>query len=390
MKSPTSGLAENSQAVDDTGLQIGAFTVRADSNELVGPSGVVRLRPLLMQVLLRLAMEPGSAVTREQLINDVWSRKIVNDEVLSRAIAELRTALGDDSREPRYVETLPKVGYRLVAPVSREAASVSSPVVVAAVADSPQSLAASAVLRESASSAPAGKWIAGLLAGLTVVVLVAVWLGRSQPISSLKQDWAARINTAAPFASDPALELGPRFSPDGRQVIYVRRAATGGQSEIVMQDIGSGARTIVVAAAETMSSPVFFADGVRIAYWKQTADGCEIVEYHLNEKNGRRLLDCALRPLPRFDLSPDGRRMVFAARPRADYPSRLMMLDFAGGEPVTVTEPQPGDGADSVPRFSPDGSRIAFFRGSESHDRIWIASATAPFAAKPEIGRAHV
>ena len=94
---------------------VGDFRVLAESNELHGPAGLVRLRPLLMQVLLRLAQEPGAPVTREQLINDVWARKIVNDEVLSRAIAELRLALGDDSREPRYIETLPKVGYRLVA-----------------------------------------------------------------------------------------------------------------------------------------------------------------------------------------------------------------------------------------------------------------------------------
>ena len=103
---------------------VGDFRVLAESNELDGPAGLVRLRPLLMQVLLRLAQEPGAPVTREQLINDVWARKIVNDEVLSRAIAELRLALGDDSREPRYIETLPKVGYRLVAAVSN---AVSEP-----------------------------------------------------------------------------------------------------------------------------------------------------------------------------------------------------------------------------------------------------------------------
>lgn len=384
MKSPTFGHTENNQVVDDPGMRIGAFAVRADSNELEGQAGVIRLRPLLMQVLLRLAVEPGAAVTREQLINDVWARKIVNDEVLSRAIAELRTALGDDSREPRYIETLPKVGYRLVAPVVRETLPIASPTPAgsAATADR-QTAIATAVSTETTPSASIGKWVGVIVAGLATSGLIFAWLGRTQPSTPTPPDWVARINAAAPFASDPALELGPRFSPDGRQVIYVRRAATARQSEIVIQDIASGTRTVAVASAQTMSSPVFFADGVRIAYWTQTADSCEIVEYHLQQKNVKRLLDCTLRPQPRFDLSPDGRHLVFAARPRADYPSRLMMLDVSGGDPVTVTAPQPGEGADSIPRFSPDGSRIAFFRGSESHDRIWIASALAPFAAKP-------
>ena len=73
--------------------------------------------------LLRLAADAGSAVNRETLLNEVWPRRMVNDEVLSRAIAELRTALGDDPKHPRYIETLPKIGYRLIASVDSTAQS---------------------------------------------------------------------------------------------------------------------------------------------------------------------------------------------------------------------------------------------------------------------------
>ncbi len=75
-----------------------------------------------MDVLLRLAAADGAPVLRQALLDEVWPRRAVNDEVLSRAIADLRTVLGDDARVPRFVETLPKVGYRLVAPVSPAAA----------------------------------------------------------------------------------------------------------------------------------------------------------------------------------------------------------------------------------------------------------------------------
>ena len=100
-------------------LSIGDFVVDADANELHRDGRVTRLRPLLMDVLRRLAASAGNVVTREQLLDDAWPRRMVNDEVLSRAIAELRTALDDDAKAPRYVETLPKVGYRLIAAVAR-------------------------------------------------------------------------------------------------------------------------------------------------------------------------------------------------------------------------------------------------------------------------------
>ena len=89
---------------------------------LVGPDAETRLKPLPDRLLRCLLDAPGQVLARDQLIAQVWTRREVNDEVLSRAIAELRALLGDDAREPRYVETLSKGGYRWIAPVQRVAA----------------------------------------------------------------------------------------------------------------------------------------------------------------------------------------------------------------------------------------------------------------------------
>src|SRR3954469_2803627 len=102
----------------DRPFRLGDLEVRPGSGEIRGWHGVHRVRPLLMDLLLRLAAEPGAVVRRETLLEEVWPRRMVNDEVLSRAMAELRGILGDDVKNARYVETLPKIGYRLVAPVA--------------------------------------------------------------------------------------------------------------------------------------------------------------------------------------------------------------------------------------------------------------------------------
>ena len=108
-------------------FRLGELEVRPASNEIVAGGAVQRLRPLLMQLLLRLAAEPGQVVRRETLLAEAWPRRMVADEVLSRTIAELRTALGDEAKQARYIETLPKVGYRLIAPVSRQQPAPSRP-----------------------------------------------------------------------------------------------------------------------------------------------------------------------------------------------------------------------------------------------------------------------
>ena len=76
-----------------------------------------------MAVLRRLAETPGEVVEKDAFFAAVWPGRFVGDSVLPVAIRTLRRALGDDARAPRFIETLPRVGYRLVAPVEPDGAS---------------------------------------------------------------------------------------------------------------------------------------------------------------------------------------------------------------------------------------------------------------------------
>ena len=76
-----------------------------------------------MQVLEALAETPGEVVTRETLVARVWPGVFVSEDVLHRAIRELRRIFGDDTTNPTYVETIRKRGYRLIAPVAHASGS---------------------------------------------------------------------------------------------------------------------------------------------------------------------------------------------------------------------------------------------------------------------------
>jgi TolB-like protein/Tfp pilus assembly protein PilF len=81
------------------------------------PAGEVHIEPRAMDVLVALARRPGEAMSRDELILAVWKHPHVTDEALSRCISLVRHALGDDRERSRFVETIPKRGYRLIAPV---------------------------------------------------------------------------------------------------------------------------------------------------------------------------------------------------------------------------------------------------------------------------------
>ena len=101
----------------DQEFRIDGWLVQPNRNRLVKGARDLRVRPQLIDVLSCLAAQPGRVVTREQLLSVVWSDRFVAASGVARCMAELRQALADDARNPRIIETIPKRGYRLIAPV---------------------------------------------------------------------------------------------------------------------------------------------------------------------------------------------------------------------------------------------------------------------------------
>ncbi len=105
------------------GFVLGEWRVEPLSGVFIRGEHSVHVEPKVMEVLICLAQSAGQTVTREQLLNEVWQGVVVSEEVLTRAISELRSLLGDTAREKRYVRTLPKRGYSLIMPLSPIAAN---------------------------------------------------------------------------------------------------------------------------------------------------------------------------------------------------------------------------------------------------------------------------
>ena len=101
-----------------SGFRIGDWEVCPQENSLRGTDRESVLEPKVMDVLVLLARSPGDVVSRKQILDAVWADVVVGDEVVSRAISLLRTELGDDQKNPRYLKTISKRGYCLIADVT--------------------------------------------------------------------------------------------------------------------------------------------------------------------------------------------------------------------------------------------------------------------------------
>ncbi len=171
-------------------FQIGTWLVQPDLNCIVDNGRRVRLEPKTMELLVCLASSAPQVMSKEALLATVWSGTFVGDDALTHAIFELRKALGDDARESRVIETIPKRGYRLSAPVLRthgQDASATGPAI-----------------------APSPAWRRGLpwaVVGALAGVLIA-----AAPISA-----AATVRTRQARAADPFCHYAAAGCTDHRR-----------------------------------------------------------------------------------------------------------------------------------------------------------------------------
>jgi len=98
-------------------LKIGDWQFHVTAHELERNGDTVRLEPRAAGLLLYLAARAGEPVSRTALLEALWPGMVVSDEALTNAVNKLRRAFGDDRANPQVIETIPKAGYRLIAPV---------------------------------------------------------------------------------------------------------------------------------------------------------------------------------------------------------------------------------------------------------------------------------
>ncbi len=107
-------------------FRVDQWLIQPQLNTIVSPDNAsIQLEPKVMEVLVYLADRAGEVVSKESLLQAVWCDTFVTENALTRCITELRRAFRDDATEPRFIQTITRRGYRLIAPVSqlKEAAS---------------------------------------------------------------------------------------------------------------------------------------------------------------------------------------------------------------------------------------------------------------------------
>ena len=138
--------ASRAAVSDPLHIRFGAFELNESDARLSRDGAALTLAPRPFGLLCALARRPGALLTKNALLDDVWGHQFVSESVLKTAISDLRTALDDHPRQPRFIETVSRRGYRFIALTTTvsSAAAISTKASVSAIGFHAQSCPARA------------------------------------------------------------------------------------------------------------------------------------------------------------------------------------------------------------------------------------------------------
>ena len=365
-------------------FRIGDWLIHPGVNSMERDGETVHLEPKVMLVLRTLASEPGEVVTRDHLRNAVWPDVFVGEDVLIRAISELRRAFADDPREPHTIQTVPKVGYRLLAsvmPVAPELPTeiLPSPAQTPSVPESalvtaPEAEPVSRVVEAPSAAPPPGssrtKWISlgvVLLLGLSAIVWGLFALRTNHPVPR------SRAYTSRPLTTYPGSELEPSFSPDGSAVAFVWIKDGERNGHIYVKLLGSEAPArLSIGSAEELC-PAWSPDGRWIAFIRHDDSRAAIGIVPAiggSEQEVYTLPTSHVWEYGGLAWTADGKSLIFPQQEGPQAPSVLVELSLDSRTVKPLTSPPQGWDGDWTPAISPDGTGLAFARGPEGsvHD----------------------
>lgn len=301
--------------------RFGVFDVDLRTGELRRNGSKVRLQEQPFQVLTVLLEQPGEVVTREKLRTRLWpSDTFVDfDHSLNTAVRRLRDALGDSAENPRFVETVARRGYRFLAPVIRNGTGEIAPPV-----------------RKHSLWLAAGALAAAALA-------VGIGIGLREGVRSIPQHTIQRRLTANP-EDDPVMSA--TISPDGKYLAFADR--TG----FYLEQVDTGEIHAVPLPKNFSPQPA--------SWYPDTMHG----------PRGPDQLSRSYIPEP-ASWFPDSTHLIATWVAGPAGPPGLWEISMLGGEPRKLAEDA------WKPTVSPDGSQIAYLKGSEKGDtEIWVMQAT--------------
>lgn len=341
--------------METNSFEFGEFLLDAREKVLLRHGKPLSITPKAFELLLILVKNHGHLVKRNELLNTVWTDIFVEEGNLTFTIRLLRKALGDSQKSPRFIETLPKRGYRFIAEVNE----------INSNSDTPKTFS-EPLEKNSGDSLKFKNFLLPVATVLIVgIIFAGFWLAKSKNLE------AAASVISAPFVSEKLSTNGKVLhaviSPDGKTVVYTN--GIEGKQSVWLRQLESASNVEIIPPSDDFYYGLEFSPDGNFLYFvrapKSVARQFDIYRVSIFGGIPQKIIGDAEGWI---SISPDGATISFVrCFYRDDESCALWIADSAEGknERKLVSHQRPFRIADN--QISPDGKTIAFAVGqSES------------------------
>lgn len=332
------------------------FEADPHDRSLKRDGSAIPVTPKVFELLIALLERPGEVVEKEALMSELWPDSFVEESNLAQNMAVLRKALGDSSKDPKYIVTVPGRGYRLIAHVETVERAFERN-------GKPETDS------DGAKQATSYRWM------IPVAVFSAILLTAASAFwywSSLRPRTPLIVSRTSQLTAWSGLDFYPVISPDGTMIAFCSDRT--GSFEIFTRQLLQGAKeTQITNDGNQNCQPTFSSDGTQIAFSSKLKPGISIVPS--SGGSTRKITTFGSRPA----WSPDGSKIAFQTDPLADIganvrnampPSTIWTVEV-GGEPQQLTQAGQPAGGHGAPSWSPDGKLVVFDVNDWASSSLW-------------------
>jgi Tol biopolymer transport system component/DNA-binding winged helix-turn-helix (wHTH) protein len=373
-----------------------SYILDVDERVLMRDGHKVPLTPKVFETLLLLVKHQGSVVTKQKILETLWPDVFVEESNVTFNITMLRKALGDTTRHPTYIETVPRRGYRFkteVREVLGEDIGFETPrlrvtplpgngergpdllptLSIPENGSTAQELTSAAATSQSASSLIGHRRPAALLSVLASVLLLVgagtIWRFAAREGKSNRRLVAPMPLSPSALTFEQVTTYGnvvsAGISPDGKQIVYVEE--NSGQQSLWLKQLATAVNVRIIPPTYLVYNKVTFSHDGNYIYYTQHGENESADLYRIPTPGGpptRLVADLDSN----FSLSPDDGQITFRRRNRIDRQDTLFIADLRNGQERQLITHRAPDWL-WAPAWSPKGNVIVYASGETDSGR---------------------
>jgi DNA-binding winged helix-turn-helix (wHTH) protein/Tol biopolymer transport system component len=352
-------------------MQFGEFTLDEKKALLICQEKVITIEPKLFELLLLFVNQQNTIISRQDILEHLWAGSLVTDNAINKLVANLRKVLADDPKNPRYIQTVPKRGYRLICKVTMlESFNLveKSPFISNGTSET-----------NNHKNSLSNKWNSKVIISLLLVLCsLFLWQTFSNKDKNNNNNRYTMELTRAHGAEESA-----RMHPDNNHLYYLKKDLKKDAQNINYQlwiknihtakvkkvDNGKASMSKIIAVVSGLDS-----ETTNLFYLDKKKDRCGVYQATLTQKKSvkqpsqtskvmqwqqaEKLFDCSDKRIKDIDYHASKKIIYYTAQPQNFWPNQIYAFNLATKNHSFVTQAEPVGWGHHGIDISPDGNKL--------------------------------